>query len=35
VELVELPQAGHDLHLGSPDEWRAAVGRFVAALDAG
>jgi pimeloyl-ACP methyl ester carboxylesterase len=34
VELVELPEAGHDLHLDSPEEWRAAVGRFLDALDA-
>jgi pimeloyl-ACP methyl ester carboxylesterase len=34
VELVELPEAGHDLHLDSPKEWRAAVGRFLDALDA-
>jgi pimeloyl-ACP methyl ester carboxylesterase len=34
VEVAELPDAGHDLHLGSPDEWRAAVSRFLDALDA-
>ena len=34
VEVVDLPAAGHDLHLDSPDEWLAAVGRFLDALDA-
>jgi pimeloyl-ACP methyl ester carboxylesterase len=29
VEVVELPDAGHDLHLDSPDEWFAALGRFL------
>jgi pimeloyl-ACP methyl ester carboxylesterase len=35
VEVVDLPEAGHDLHLDSPDEWRAAVSRFFDALHAG
>jgi pimeloyl-ACP methyl ester carboxylesterase len=34
VQLVELPEAGHDLHLDSPDEWRAVVSRFLGALQA-
>jgi pimeloyl-ACP methyl ester carboxylesterase len=33
VELFELPQAGHDLHLDSPEGWRAAVSRFLGVLD--
>jgi pimeloyl-ACP methyl ester carboxylesterase len=34
VEVVDLPDAGHDLHLDSPDEWRAAVRRFLDGLEA-
>jgi pimeloyl-ACP methyl ester carboxylesterase len=30
-----LREAGHELHLDSPDEWRAAVSRFFDALHAG
>jgi pimeloyl-ACP methyl ester carboxylesterase len=29
VEVVELRDVGHDLHLDSPDEWFAALGRFL------
>jgi pimeloyl-ACP methyl ester carboxylesterase len=29
VEVVDLPEAEHYLHLDSPDEWRAAVSRFL------
>jgi hypothetical protein len=29
------PDGGHDLHLDSPDAWRAAVSRFLDALHAG
>jgi pimeloyl-ACP methyl ester carboxylesterase len=35
VNLVELADAGHDLHLDSPEGWRAAVSRFLDALGAG
>jgi pimeloyl-ACP methyl ester carboxylesterase len=34
VEVAGLPDAGHDLHLDSPNEWRAAVSRFLAGLEA-
>jgi pimeloyl-ACP methyl ester carboxylesterase len=30
--LVELPDAAHDLHLDQPDEWRAALTRFLHSL---
>lgn len=32
ARLVELPAAGHDVHLDDPDGWRAAVGEFLAGL---
>jgi pimeloyl-ACP methyl ester carboxylesterase len=35
VELVDLHDVGHDLHLDSPEAWRAAVSRFRHALGAG
>jgi pimeloyl-ACP methyl ester carboxylesterase len=34
VEVVDLPDAGHDLHLEAPEPWRAAVTRFLDGLDA-
>jgi pimeloyl-ACP methyl ester carboxylesterase len=34
VEVVDLPDAGHDLHLEAPEQWRAAVARFLDGLDA-
>jgi pimeloyl-ACP methyl ester carboxylesterase len=30
VTSVEVPGAGHDLHLDSPDQWRAALTGFLA-----
>ena len=35
AELVEIPGAGHDLHLDSPAEWRAAVTAFLVSLPSG
>ena len=32
VEVVELPDAGHDLHLDSPAAWREALSGFLAQL---
>lgn len=32
--LIEVPGAGHDLHLDSPDEWRAVLTGFLEAIDA-
>jgi pimeloyl-ACP methyl ester carboxylesterase len=29
ARLVEIPGAGHDLHLDSPAEWREAVSDFL------
>jgi pimeloyl-ACP methyl ester carboxylesterase len=29
IRLVEIPGAGHDLHLDSPAEWRAAISDFL------
>jgi pimeloyl-ACP methyl ester carboxylesterase len=29
ARLVEIPDAGHDLHLDRPGEWRAALAEFV------
>jgi pimeloyl-ACP methyl ester carboxylesterase len=29
ARLVELPEAGHDLHLDRPAEWRAALAEFL------
>jgi pimeloyl-ACP methyl ester carboxylesterase len=34
VQLVDMPDAGHDLHLDAPDEWRAVVSSFLDALEA-
>ena len=33
VRLVELPDAGHDLHLDSPHAWHEALSQFLDALD--
>ncbi len=33
--LIEVPSAGHDLHLDSPDEWRAVLSGFLEAVDRG
>jgi pimeloyl-ACP methyl ester carboxylesterase len=30
--LVEIPDAGHDVHLDQPGEWRAALTRFLRSL---
>lgn len=30
ARVVEIPGAGHDLHLDSPAEWRAALSEFLA-----
>jgi pimeloyl-ACP methyl ester carboxylesterase len=30
ARLVEIPDAGHDVHLDQPGRWRAAVETFVA-----
>jgi pimeloyl-ACP methyl ester carboxylesterase len=35
ARLVELEDAGHDVHLERPAEWRAALTAFLDALDAG
>jgi pimeloyl-ACP methyl ester carboxylesterase len=35
VEVVGLPDAGHDLHLDSPQAWRAALVGFLDGLDGG
>jgi pimeloyl-ACP methyl ester carboxylesterase len=34
ARLVELPSAGHDLHLDRPAEWRDALSRFLDSLGA-
>ena len=31
--LIEVPGAGHDVHLDSPDEWRAVLTGFLEAVD--
>jgi pimeloyl-ACP methyl ester carboxylesterase len=31
ARLLEIPDAGHDLHLDRPTEWRAALGGFLGA----
>jgi pimeloyl-ACP methyl ester carboxylesterase len=33
VQLVELANAAHDLHLDRPDEWREALIAFLDSLD--
>jgi pimeloyl-ACP methyl ester carboxylesterase len=33
ARLVEIPDAGHDLHLERPERWRAVLGEFLATLD--
>jgi pimeloyl-ACP methyl ester carboxylesterase len=33
VEVVDLPDAGHDLHLEAPEDWRAALTGFLDGLD--
>jgi pimeloyl-ACP methyl ester carboxylesterase len=33
AQLVELPGAGHDVHLERPAEWRGAVSAFLDALE--
>jgi pimeloyl-ACP methyl ester carboxylesterase len=35
ADVVEIPDAGHDVHLDSPGAWRDAASRFLDALDAG
>jgi pimeloyl-ACP methyl ester carboxylesterase len=30
ARVVEIPGAGHDLHLDAPAEWRAALSHFLA-----
>jgi pimeloyl-ACP methyl ester carboxylesterase len=35
VRLVEIADAGHDVHLERPVEWRSALTAFLDALDAG
>jgi pimeloyl-ACP methyl ester carboxylesterase len=32
VRLVEIPDAGHDLHLERPDEWRRVLTDFLDGL---
>jgi pimeloyl-ACP methyl ester carboxylesterase len=31
--LIEVPGAGHDLHLDRPEEWRAVLTGFLEAVD--
>ena len=33
LAAIEVPGAGHDLHLDSPDEWRAVLTGFLEAVD--
>jgi pimeloyl-ACP methyl ester carboxylesterase len=33
AQLVEIPDAAHDLHLDRPDEWRDALIGFLDSLD--
>jgi pimeloyl-ACP methyl ester carboxylesterase len=33
VELVEVADADHDLHLDRPDRWREALSAFLDSLD--
>ena len=33
ARLIEIPGAGHDLHLDRPDEWRAVLTGFLEAID--
>jgi pimeloyl-ACP methyl ester carboxylesterase len=33
AQLIEVPGAGHDLHLDRPDEWRAVLTGFLEAVD--
>nr|WP_230394228.1 alpha/beta hydrolase [Plantactinospora alkalitolerans] len=32
VSAVEIPGAGHDVHLDSPDRWRRELGKFLAGI---
>ena len=34
ARAIEIPGAGHDLHLDSPNEWQAVLGGFLEAIDA-
>lgn len=34
ARTIEIPGAGHDLHLDSPKEWQAVLGGFLEAIDA-
>jgi pimeloyl-ACP methyl ester carboxylesterase len=34
ARTIEIPGAGHDLHLDRPDEWQAVLGGFLEAIDA-
>jgi pimeloyl-ACP methyl ester carboxylesterase len=33
ARTIEIPGAGHDLHLDSPKEWQAVLGGFLEAID--
>jgi pimeloyl-ACP methyl ester carboxylesterase len=33
ARTIEIPGAGHDLHLDSPNEWHAVLGGFLEAID--
>ena len=33
ARAIEVPEAGHDLHLDRPDEWRAVLTGFLEAID--
>ena len=33
TKLVELPDASHDLHLDTPEEWRAVLMTFLSQTD--
>jgi pimeloyl-ACP methyl ester carboxylesterase len=33
ARTIEIPRAGHDLHLDSPKEWQAVLGGFLEAID--
>jgi pimeloyl-ACP methyl ester carboxylesterase len=35
AEVIELPEARHDLHLDRPQEWRQALTAFLASVDGG